>query len=91
MGWDAVVADDDSGWFLLGGFALVPEVQLVGKLERFERPGLSDRQKNRAWTVGANLYPFGPATRLVVEYVSRTIGDPGVRNGLVLTQAQVKF
>lgn len=70
---------------------MVPEVQLVGKYETFERPGVSDQQKNRAWTVGANVCPFGRSMRLVVEYLSRKIGDPGVRRSLLLTQAQVKF
>lgn len=88
---DAASADDDRGWLLLGAVAVEPEVQLVAKYETFERPGVSDQQKNRAWTVGANLYPFGRTTRLVLEYVSRRIGDPGVRRGQVLTQAQVKF
>jgi phosphate-selective porin len=88
---DAIAADDDRGWYLVGAFAVAPEVQLVGKYETFERPGVSDQEKNRAWTVGTNLYPFGRATRLVLEYVSRKIGDPGIRKGQVLTQAQVKF
>lgn len=88
---DAVPADDDTGWFVVGGFAVIPEVQLVAKYETFERPGISDQQKNRAWTAGANLYPLGRATRFNVEYISRKIGDPGIRKGQVLAQAQVKF
>jgi hypothetical protein len=88
---DGTGADDDRGWFVLGAFTPVPDVQLVAKYESFERPGLSDQQKNRAWTAGANLFPLGRATRFTVEYRSRKIGDPGVRKGQVLAQAQVKF
>ena len=49
------------------------------------------RSKNRAWTAGVNLFPWGRATRLTLEYVSRKVGDPGVRKSLGLAQAQVIF
>lgn len=88
---DAAGGDDDRGWFVLGAFTPVPDVQLVAKYETFERPGLSDQQKSRAGTAGANLFPLGRATRLTVEYRSRKIGDPGIRKAQLLTQAQVKF
>lgn len=88
---DARGGRDDLGWLLVGGYAVAPEVQVVARYEEFERPSISDQQKQRAWTVGANLWPIGRATRLTVEYVSRKIGDPGTRRGLLLTQAQVKF
>jgi Phosphate-selective porin O and P len=88
---DALDADHDRGWLVVGGYAVVPEVQLVGKYEAFERPALSDQQKNRAWTAGANLFPLGRTTRFTLEYLSRRIGDPGVRKSLLLAQAQVKF
>ena len=87
----AAGGDDDQGWSVLGAVTPVPEVQLVAKYETFERPGVSDQQKNQAWTAGANLFPLGRATRFTVEYRSREIGDPGVRRGQILAQAQVKF
>jgi hypothetical protein len=65
----------------------------VLKYERFDRPGLAPTGalKNRAWTAGVNLFPWGRATRFTLEYVSRKIGEPGVRKSLGLAQAQVIF
>jgi hypothetical protein len=51
----------------------------------------SGAQKNRAWTAGANFYPWGRATRLTLEYISRKVGEPGVRKSQALAQAQVIF
>jgi hypothetical protein len=89
---DGIAADDDRGWTGLAGFFVTPSVQAVGKYEWFNRPGVAPAQKNRAWTGALNLYPFNnTATRLVVEYISREIGDPGVTKGALLAQAQVRF
>jgi hypothetical protein len=64
----------------------------VVKIEWFDRPAVSDgSQKNRAWTAGVNLFPWGRSTRLTLEYVSRKIGEPGVGRGVGLAQAQVLF
>ncbi len=41
--------------------------------------------------MGANVRPWGRATRITLEYVSRESGDPGVRRGLGLAQFQVVF
>jgi hypothetical protein len=66
-------------------------VQLFGKYEYFGRPELTDQQKNRAVTGGANLFLAGNAVRMTLAYVSRKIGTPGERRGLVLTQLQVRY
>ncbi|MGH7527224.1 MAG: hypothetical protein ACREMX_11025, partial [Gemmatimonadales bacterium] len=52
---------------------------------------IAPQQKNRAWTGGANLFPFGRSTRLTLEYISRKIGEPGTRRGTVLSQLQVRY
>lgn len=88
---DATTADDDWGWYLLGAYGVVPEVQLVARYEEFARPGVSPQSRIRAWTVGANIRPFGPSTRFTLEYLSRKAGDPGTRKGRLLAQAQVKY
>jgi hypothetical protein len=86
------VSGDDKGWYAVAAAPLRPWVQPVLKYEWFNRPGVArDAQKNRAWTAGVNLFPWGRATRLTLEYVSRTIGEPGVRKSLGLAQAQVIF
>jgi hypothetical protein len=70
---------------------VIPTVQAVGKYEEFNRPGIPAATKNRAWTAGLNLYPGGKNLRLTFDYLSRRIGEPGVRKGRLLAQVQAKF
>lgn len=88
---DGVDAPHDKGWYALAGYFIVPGVQLAGKYEWFTRDAISVQRTNRAWTAVANLYPFSANTRVVLEYISRKIGEPGVRQGMGLLQFQVKF
>jgi phosphate-selective porin len=89
---DAGDADDDWGWFALAAVPVLPWLQPLAKVEWFDRPALDDgSQKNRAWTIGANMFPWGRSTRFTLEYVSRKVRQPGVRRGLALAQAQVVF
>jgi len=82
--------DDDDGWYFLVASPVTSWLQPMVKLERFER-GAVDAVPLEAWTVGANLRPWGRSTRITLEYVSRETGDPGVRRGLGLAQFQVIF
>jgi hypothetical protein len=82
--------DDDDGWYVLAASPVTPWLQPLLKYERFER-GATAAVPLKAWTVGANVRPWGRATRLTLEYVSRTAGDPGVTRGLGLAQVQVIF
>ena len=82
---------DDWGWYGLGAVYVISTVQAVGKYEEFARPGVSAAVKNRAWTAGLNVYPGGRNFRLTFDYVSRKIGEPGVRKGRLLGQVQAKF
>ena len=89
---DLIDVDDDTGWYGLAAAPVRPWLQPVFKVEEFERSGVAPgASKNRAWTAGVNLFPWGRATRFTLEYVSRKVGDPGVRKGLGLAQAQVIF
>jgi hypothetical protein len=81
---------DDQGWYLLAAAPVTPWFQPLAKIERFER-SVPGSVPLRAWTVGANLRPWGPGARFTVEYISRKPGDSGVRRGLALAQAQVLF
>jgi hypothetical protein len=83
---------DDEGWYALAAAPLRPWVEPVLKYEWFNRAAVPlDAQKNRAWTAGVNLFPWGKATRLTLEYVSRSVGEPGIRKSQALAQAQVIF
>jgi len=89
---DQASTGDDKGWYALAAAPVRPWLQPVIKYEWFNRPRIATgAQKNRAWTAGVNLFPWGRATRFTLEYVSRKVGEPGVRKSLALAQAQVIF
>ncbi len=90
---DELGVDDDQGWYALAAAPLRPWLQPVLKYEWFDRGGIAPTGtlKNRAWTAAVNLFPWGRATRFTLEYVSREVGEPGVRKSLALAQAQVIF
>jgi phosphate-selective porin len=82
---------DDKGWYAQGTFKVLPWAQLVLKQEDFRRSEVTEALRNRATTGGANVDFSGGKVRLLANYVLRKIGTPGVRRGLLITQAQVKF
>ncbi len=82
---------DDKGWYALAAYRVVPWLQVVFKQEDFRRSAISPDSRNRASTAGASVDFPGGKVRLMANYVSRKIGEPGVRRGTLVTQAQVKF
>ena len=90
QGRDAVELND-KGWYALAAYRVVPWLQLVVKQEDFHRSAISPDVRNRATTAGASVEFPGGKVRLIANYVSRKIGEPGVRRGTLITQAQVKF
>jgi Phosphate-selective porin O and P len=82
---------DDKGWYVLAAYRVVAWLQLVFKQEDFRRSAISADSRNRATTGGANAEFPGGKVRLLANYVSRKIGEPGNRQGAFITQAQVKF
>lgn len=88
---DASAGPDDWGWYGLVAVFVIPKVQAVGKYEEFGRPVVTAAVKNRAWTAGLNVYPSGRDFRLTFDYLSRKIGEPGIRKGRLLAQVQAKF
>lgn len=88
---DGAEGPDDWGWYGSGAVFVIPGVQAVGKYEEFGRPGVSTAVRNRAWTAGVNVYPSGRNLRLTFDYVSRKIGEPGIRKGRLLAQVQARF
>lgn len=88
---DSLGGDTDKGWYGLAAYFVHKKVQLVAKYEDFSRDAISLQQQNQAWTGGANLFLAGTAVRLTLEYISREVGDPGVRKGTGLAQLQLRF
>jgi len=86
------VTVDDKGWYALVAAPVRPWLEPVLKYEWFNRSRVPlNAQKNRAWTVGANVFPWGKATRVTLEYVSRSVGEPGIRKSQALAQVQVIY
>jgi phosphate-selective porin O/P len=82
---------DDKGWYAQATYRVLPWVQLVVKQEDFRRSAISAAVRNKGTTGGVNVEFDGGKLRLLADYVSRKIGTPGKRQGMLITQAQVKF
>ena len=82
---------DDKGWYALAAYRVAPWLQLMFRQEEFRRSAISPGSRNRATTAGANFDFPGGKVRLTANYVSRKIGEPGVRQGTLVAQAQIKF
>lgn len=88
---DSLSGKDDWGWYGVVGFKVKPAVQFIAKYEDFQREQIGPQFKNRAYSIGINTYPVISNVRLSAFYVSRKVGDPGVRVSQVQTQLQVKY
>ncbi|MGH7741271.1 MAG: porin [Candidatus Eiseniibacteriota bacterium] len=84
-------ARDDFGWYTLAGFRPIPLIQLVCKLEDFQRPSLGQARRISAITGGLNLDLPGGRTRLIVNEVARKSGYPRVKRNSFIAQLQVRF
>ena len=82
---------DDFGWYTLACFRAFPWLQLVGKLEDFQRPSIGQARRISAATGGTNFDLPGGRTRVIVDFVSRQSGYPRVKKNALIAQLQVRF
>jgi hypothetical protein len=82
---------NDRGWYGLAACRVLPWVQVVVKQEYFDRPVRAVTSKNRATTAGVNFDFAASRVRLITDFVSRRIGDPGTRHGALIIQLQVRY
>jgi hypothetical protein len=82
---------DDKGWYAVAAFRVAGWLQLAFRQEDFRRSAISADSRHRATTAGANFDFSGGKVRLTANYTSRKVGEPGVRRGTLIAQAQVKF
>src|SRR5262245_29086934 len=82
---------NDEGWYVLGGYRVVPWAQLVVMQEDLIRDYIGPTARNRATTVGANLDLGAGRTRLTVEYVARRSGPAQTSRRTGIAQLQVRF
>jgi hypothetical protein len=85
------VGSDDYGWYGLAAYHVRPAVLVLVKQEDFLRPAVVTARRDLATTLGATLDFSESRVRLYLDYVSRKIGSPGVRRGVVLTELQLRF
>jgi hypothetical protein len=84
--------NSDQGWYALASYRIVPWIQLVVKQEDFRRAeAITHGYQNSATTFGTNLEFAAARFRLTVNYVRRTLGNPGVTRGALITQLQARF
>jgi hypothetical protein len=82
---------DDFGWYTLACYRAVPWLQLVGKLEDFQRPSIGQARRISAVTGGVNFDLPGGRTRIIVNEVARRTGYPRVKRNSFIAQLQVRF
>jgi len=82
---------NDEGWFVLGGYRVMPWAQLVAQWEDFKRPFMGPGFRMRAATFGANLDLGASRTRLTIEYVDRQGGPKQTHRRTGIAQLQVRF
>jgi len=82
---------DDFGWYVLGTLRVLPPVQLLARIEDFQRPAYGVARRVRAATVGTNI-EFAPnRVRLLVEGVRRASGARQQHVDTLIGQLQVRF
>jgi phosphate-selective porin len=81
---------DDEGWYAMAAYRVTPWLQLAFRQEHFRRAAVAEA-RHRASTAGANFDLLEGKLRLTANYVSRRIGDPGVRRGTLIGQVQLRF
>ena len=85
------VGSDDYGWYGLAAYHLRPSVIVLVKQEDFLRPAIATARRDLATTLGATLDFSESRVRLYLDYVSRKIGSPGLRHGILLSELQLRF
>jgi len=82
---------DDFGWYVLGTLRVLPPVQLLGRIEDFQRPAYGVARRVRAVTVGTNIELAPNRVRLLVEGVRRASGPRQQNIDTLIGQLQVRF
>ena len=82
---------DDYGWYVLGGFRVIPQVQLFGRLEDFQRPAIGIARRVRATTIGTTVEIVPNRVRLLVEGVRRATGAKQANADSFIAQVLVRF
>ena len=83
--------DDDFGWYVLGVFRVIPQLQLVARQEDFQRPSVGVARRVRATTVGTIFEVVPNRVRLLVDGVRRASGPNQTHTDSFIAQIQVRY
>jgi len=83
--------EDDFGWYVLGGFRVTPQIQVIARQEDFQRPAIEIGRRVRATTLGAVLEIAPNRVRLMIDGVRRMAGAGQRRMDTLIGQIQVRF
>jgi len=84
-------ARDHYGWFVLGGYRVLPWLQVIARQEDFQRPSLGPARRITATTGGLNFDFRGGQTRLILDYVDRETGAARTHSHDWIAQLQARF
>jgi hypothetical protein len=82
---------DDFGWFVLGGYRVLPWLQVIARQEDFQRPSISQARRISATTAGINAEVVPARVRLSAHFVDRATGYPRTHKQSGIVQLQVRF
>ena len=82
--------DDDAGWYVLAVVRVVPQVQVLGRQEDFQRPHYGVGRRVHATTVGTIIEIEPNRVRLLLDGVRRRFGVQDPIDTLI-GQIQVRF
>jgi len=83
--------DDDFGWYVLGGFRITPQIQIIARQEDFQRPAIGTSRRVRATTLGAIIEVAPNRVRLLIDGVRELAGASQRRMDSLIGQIQVRF
>lgn len=82
---------DDSGWYVLATYRVLPWVQLVARQEDFRQLSINKTRLSDGTTGGVNVDFAGGRVRLAVDGIFRTTGNPKVHQNRMVAQLQAKI
>ena len=82
---------DDFGWYILGGYRILPWLQAIARDEDFERPTAGPARRISRLTGGLNFDLPGGQTRAILNYEGTKTGVARTLTDYWIAQLQVKF
>jgi len=82
---------EDRGWYVLGLYRVVPNVQLQFRQEDFQRPNFGIARRVQGTTVGVNVDLVPQRIRLLLNGTNKTAGPAQRHAHALIAQLQARF